>query len=64
MRQARYLIFRIEDGRLQDFGLYDTYEAAKKRKASAGLLDDWKIATIDYWPESVPAKRRRRGEVV
>jgi hypothetical protein len=57
----RYLLFRIEDGRhLAIWGLYDTYETAKERKASAGLLDDWKIAPIKYYPsEPAPAKRRR-----
>ena len=61
MMHERYLIFRIEDGRLETWGVYDTYEAAKERKASSGLLDDWKIATIKHYStEPAQAKRGRR----
>jgi hypothetical protein len=57
MKQDRYLIFQVKDGRLETFGLCDTYAAAEKRVASAGLSAEWKIATIAYWPEPVPEKR-------
>jgi hypothetical protein len=58
--EQRYLIFLIEDGRMQDFGLYETRAAAEKRVAAMGLAASWKIAAINYWPEPVQAKRGRR----
>jgi hypothetical protein len=54
-----YLIFRVENGRLEDFGLYETYAAAKERIAAAGLAADWKIATIHcYLRARTPTPRR------
>jgi hypothetical protein len=57
VRSEGYLIFRIQDGRLEDCGLYETYEAAKARMASAGLSTDWKIAPITCW-----LRERPRGQ--
>jgi hypothetical protein len=54
-----HLIFRVENGRLENYGLYETYAAAKERIAAAGLAADWKIATIHcYLRARTPTSRR------
>lgn len=55
-REQRYLIYEIEDGRLQVWGLYDTYEAAAARIARSGLSAS-KIAAVDYFPPEKVKKR-------
>src|SRR5262249_21941004 len=55
-----YLIFRVENGEFENFGLYDTYAAAKERIAGAGLSADWKIAAINCWSQSPDTSRRTR----
>jgi hypothetical protein len=49
LKPEGYLIFRVENGRLQDYGLYGTRSAAEERIAGAGLSADWKIAAINCW---------------
>jgi hypothetical protein len=49
VKTQHYLIFRVVDGEFQDFGLYETYAAAKERMTAAGLAAGWKIAPIDCW---------------
>jgi hypothetical protein len=57
LKTEGYLIFRIEDGQLEDYGLYETRAAAEERMASAGLAVSWKIAAIDCWFHSKPRMR-------
>jgi len=49
VKSEGYLIFRVGNGRLEDWGLYETYEAAKKHMAASGLSAEWKIATINCY---------------
>ena len=48
-RTESYMILRVNDGRLEDWGLHETYEAAKKRMAGSGLDASWKIAVINCY---------------
>jgi hypothetical protein len=57
-----YLIFRVENGRLENCGLYETRAAAERRMAAMGLSAEWKIAAIDCWFQATPNERAKKGK--
>jgi hypothetical protein len=61
MRTDGYLIFRIENGRLENYGVHESYEAAEKRMAYARLSADWNIAKICCYFRAQPPRSATRG---
>jgi hypothetical protein len=49
VRSEGYLIFRIENGRLEDWGVHESYAAAEERRKGSGLGPEWKIARVYCW---------------
>jgi hypothetical protein len=49
VKSEGHLIFRVENGRLEDCGLYETRAAAEERMAAMGLSASWKIAAIKIY---------------
>jgi hypothetical protein len=70
-RTELYLIYQIEKGELQAFGLFETREDAEENIAAMGVAKGWQIADVSClgWgiidgvvERNTPAKARGNGD--